>query len=180
MSKTELDLDNLYERAYNSGTSRGPDIPSADIAQIIAELQATDDTSLQTRLMIILKYAGASAPLLYRHVLEPFLTDPLHCCQVLWILCEDWRLTALYTNTVGKLIRGMPWPERYQCRLEALHSATSYLSTHKDPKLLQAILEMYEGNAEGSYLRGLAYNSLYHLAGEPDVSESQVVSMVRE
>jgi hypothetical protein len=180
MSTVESYLDELYERVYDSATSRGvAAINREEIAPLIRELQTTTDSRLQGRLIRILGYACAQSPLEYSPVLEPYLTHQLHCREVLWILCEEWNLTGKYVDIIRKLIRGMPWPERYQCRLEAVDSATRYLYKHEEPELLQTIINLYEDHSSNLNLRGLAYNSLWHIVGEPDISEAQVISMAK-
>jgi hypothetical protein len=180
LSTVEFDIDELYERAYVSATSRGAAaITREELDPLILELQTTTDWKLQASLIRIIGYAGAHSPLEYSHVLEPYLTHQLHCREVLWILCEEWNLTAKYLDTIKELIRGMPWPERYQCRLEAVDSATRYLYKHEEPDLLQTIIDLYEEHPRDANLRGLAYNSLWHIVGEPNVSEAQVISMAK-
>src|SRR6186997_2045785 len=109
---TEEQLDYLYRRAKQGSTTMNMDVPPheaglsiEELDDLAVELQTTDNYRYQSDIIRILHYAAIEHTDKFRHVLAPFLNDPVHVRTVLKILCCDWLVAPYYKKELTAFIR---------------------------------------------------------------------------
>jgi hypothetical protein len=149
----------LLDRAKWAHLSR------AEIDQVARELQSESPATDRYTLLHILGRAGAVA---HRRLVERFLesaSDPMLAQMAMHILCNYWDMSDQYLDELIRFVRGVPWDVDGDVRRTALSDAGEYLRSHEDPRLLHAIVQVFENATEGQGMREAAYIALARAAG---------------
>src|SRR4051812_28375696 len=106
-------LDYLFRRAAQGAVNRDYGIPidkeglsTEEVAELAHLLNTTQDERLKREILEIVRYEGSHDPLAHKHIIEPFLDDPIRAHKALFILCVDWSLTSHYAEHLREFIRG--------------------------------------------------------------------------
>jgi hypothetical protein len=85
----------------------------------------------------------------------------------LFVLCENWNLSADYRGVITEFVAGVPWDDENDVRILAIDIAGSLLKTEPDLRLLRLVVEMYNDRSEPppQLMRAAAYLALAKAAG---------------
>lgn len=189
------ELQYLYRCAKQGATTMDYGVPveeeglsGEELSRLVDELKLSDDPLGQSKILGIMEYAGAADFRRVEGALGQFLGGPNSWLarKALTILCESWGLTSEYGEQLRTFMRGVPWDDRSMCQAEAIRLAGEYLTAkHRllerdDLQLLEELIQTYEREAE-IHGRGMdAVNALYHILGEPDTSDTDVIERAKK
>jgi len=144
----------LLQRAKWGTLSQG------ELAQVAAALHEPDPQVDRYTLLHILGRAGDRS---YRSLVERFLhdqDDPMIARLALQILCSFWGETGRYLEEVLQFIQWVPWDDEEYIRLVAISAAGEYLRVHTEPRVLRALIRIFENEEEDHLTRQGAYRAL--------------------
>jgi hypothetical protein len=192
----DKELQYLYKRAKQGATTMDLGVPTEEeglsdeeVERLVDDLERSDDPLRQSKILGILEYAGAEDFRKLEDDLRQFLGGPNSWLarKALTILCESWELASEYGEQLRTFMRGVAWDDRTMCQAEAIRLAGEYLAARErrrvldpgDLQLLEELIQTYEREAEVDGRRMEAFNAMYHIVGEPDASDTDVIERAK-
>ncbi|MGY6653689.1 hypothetical protein ACXIZN_16095 [Amycolatopsis sp. TRM77291] len=155
-----IDLDDLVDRAKLGLLHK------REIAEVVRELQSTDDEERTYRLLYIV---GRSSATEHEDLVASFLTggDPELARLALQTLCTFWGLTETYLDSIRIFLRGVSWDHIGEVRHVAASIAGEYLRDHADTGLLTRLIELAHPGNDDPVERRIVLEALARALGDP-------------
>jgi hypothetical protein len=115
---------------------------------------------------------GKSGATQYRALVERFLDspdDPMLARLALQILCNWWGPREDCRDHLDRFIEGVGWDldDGGFVQLVAISAAGEHLRDREDPRLIQALLALYDDEQRPSLVREQAYIAIARAQGQP-------------